>query len=271
MSIRGAINRFSIGLEELCCALPQSRYRRDMSFTEAASRFPDRNGLYAYVNHYFYHLLPEPLRAHRRYFSHDQRGFGESAFHAMWWLLLREFQPRTCLEIGVYRGQVISLWTLVAKTLDFPCEVHGISPFAPIGDSVSTYRKDVDYLTDTLGSFNALELQTPTLVRTLSTDRTAVEHIASREWDLIYIDGSHDFDVVLADYRICRDYLKAEGLLVMDDASLGTSFRPPGFSFAGHPGPSRVASEFAMKELVFVGAVGHNNVFRKAKTKLLIG
>ena len=40
--------------------------------------------------------------------------------------------------------------------------------------------------------------------------------------------------------------------------SLQTNFSPPLFSFAGHPGPSRVAAEFAMKQLKFLGAVGHN-------------
>jgi predicted O-methyltransferase YrrM len=80
---------------------------------------------------------------------------------------------------------------------------------------------------------------------------------------LLYIDGSHDYEIALADYRLCREHLVPGGLLVMDDASLGTAFRPPLFSFAGHPGPSRVAAEFAMRELKFLGAVGHNNVFQK--------
>lgn len=241
----------------------QEPYDLDSSFTEAAARFPDRNALYTYMHHYFHHLSPAAVRAHRAYFKENQRGFGEDAFHAMWWLLLREFRPRRCLEIGVYRGQVISLWTLIAKMLGFRCEVHGISPFTPIGDAVSSYLEDVEYLADTLGSFDALNLPSPTLVRALSTEPVAVEHISAGEWDLIYIDGNHDYDIVLEDYRLCRDHLKPGGLLVMDDASLGTSFRPPRFSFAGHSGPSRVAAEFAMKELRFLGAVGHDNVFRK--------
>jgi predicted O-methyltransferase YrrM len=82
-------------------------------------------------------------------------------------------------------------------------------------------------------------------------------------FDIIYIDGNHDYDVALADYKICRDSLADGGLLVMDDSSLYTDFKPPGFSFAGHPGPSRVVQELAMKELIFLGGVGHNNVFIK--------
>jgi len=62
----------------------------------------------------------------------------------------------------------------------------------------------------------------------------------TQSWDLIYIDGNHDYEIVLADYLLCRDHLASGGLLVMDDASLGTSSNSLVFSFAGHPGPSRV-------------------------------
>lgn len=83
--------------------------------------------------------------------------------------------------------------------------------------------------------------------------------------DLIYIDGSHDFEIVLADYYLCKNRLTPNGILVLDDASLGTDYRPPSYSFAGHPGPSRVVQKFAMKEMSFIGAIGHNNIFQMKK------
>ena len=241
----------------------QKAYDRELSFSEAVAAFPDPNDLYAYMHHYFRHKCPQLLREHRAYFVQDDRGFGEDAFHAMWWLLVREFRPKTCLEIGVYRGQIISLWALISQLLNLPCKVHGISPFTAIGDGVSLYREDLNYLQDTRAHFDHWQLPSPVLVRGLSTDLPAVNHVVERTWDLIYIDGSHEFEIALADYRLCRDYLKPGGLLVMDDASLGTSFHPPLFAFAGHVGPSRVAVEYAIKELRFLGAVGHNNVFIK--------
>ena len=70
--------------------------------------------------------------------------------------------------------------------------------------------------------------------------------------------------MALADYELCRDNLVPGGLLVMDDSSLHTGYQPPRFSTAGHPGPSDVVQQFAMKELLFLGGVGHNNVFKKA-------
>ena len=101
-------------------------------------------------------------------------------------------------------------------------------------------------------------------LKAFSTDQKAITYIKSRRWDLIYIDGNHDHEVALADYQVCKDSLADGGLLVMDDSSLYTDFEPPRFSFAGHPGPSRVAQDLAMKELRFLGGVGHNNVFQKA-------
>ena len=242
---------------------PQVVYTPELSFTEAATRCPERNAMHAYAVHYYAHNLPVRLREHRTYFKQNMRGFGEDAFHAMWWMLFLEYQPRQCLEIGIYRGQIISLWALIAQILNYSCGIHGISPFSSLGDTVSVYREDVDFFTDTLNSFMIFNLPAPTLVKALSTDLAAIKHVSRHCWNLIYIDGSHDFEIALADYQLCREHLAIGGLLVIDDSSLGTSFSPPLFSFAGHPGPSRVAAEFAMREMKFLGAVGHNNVFQK--------
>lgn len=261
--ITDVIKKFLAKIQHVRYLKYRNEFAVDLSFTGAVTQFSTCNALHAYMHHYFHYLFPIKLREHRWYFSKEMRGFGEDAFHSMWWLLLREFRPHLCLEIGVYRGQVISLWTLIAQILHYPCEVYGISPFTPLGDLVSTYSVDVDYFKDTLNAFNHFNLPAPTLIKALSTEPESINHISRHSWNLIYIDGSHDFEIALADYRICRDHLVSGGLLVLDDASLGTSFRPPFFSFAGHPGPSRVAAEFAMKEMKYLGAVGHNNVFQK--------
>jgi cephalosporin hydroxylase len=239
----------------------QKRFGKDRAFSTAVADFPHRNDLYAYMHHHFHHLCPGELREHRTYFRQEMRGFGEDAFHAMWFTLLREFKPEECLEIGVYRGQVISLWALISRNFGFFCDVHAISPFASTGDRVSVYLRNVDYLEDTLAHHRHFGLREPNLVCAFSTDPIALEQIRSRQWNLIYIDGNHDYEVALADYEVCRDNLAVGGLLVMDDSSLGTNFRPPLFSTAGHPGPSRIVLELAMKQLRFLGGVGHNNVF----------
>ena len=234
----------------------------DINFTNALKYFKHPNKTYSYMHYYFHHFLPKEIKKHRLYFSQEKRGFGENAFHSMWWLLLKEFKPKNCLEIGVYRGQTISLWSLIAKKLQFNCQINGISPFKPIGDSVSSYPKDVNYLNDTQDSFKHFNLPKANLIKALSTDDKAVKFIKSKKWDLIYIDGNHDYDVVLADYKLCKEYLTSNGLIVFDDSSLGTSYIPPFFSSAGRPGPSDIVKNYAMKELLFLGTIGHNNIFK---------
>ncbi|MCX6227024.1 MAG: class I SAM-dependent methyltransferase [Bacteroidia bacterium] len=239
-------------------------YDRDILISSAIQTYPDPNVLYDYMHHYFNYRCLELVREHRTYFKEDHRGFGEDAFHAMWWLLLSEFRPQRMLEIGVYRGQVISLWSLILeKIFKQQYEVHGISPFTPNGDSVSNYLDGLDYMGDVISTFRHWNLKEPVLVKALSAEPAAINHIKSHEWDLIYIDGSHEHEIVLKDYKLCMGNLKIGGLLVIDDASLGTSFKPPSFAFAGHPGPSRVAREYAQIEMKFLCAVGHNNVFQK--------
>src|SRR5437588_660872 len=94
----------------------------ELSLNAAVERFSARNTLYAYMHHYFWHRAPAFVREHRSYFKADQRGFGEDAFHSMWWLLFLQEKPARMLEIGIYRGQTVSLWALIAKVLGVECE-----------------------------------------------------------------------------------------------------------------------------------------------------
>ena len=223
----------------------------------------DPTAFYFRCFHYFHTRLPEPLREHRDYFSRNRRGLGEDAFHTMWHLLFREFQPAEFLEIGVYRGQTISLAALLARLNNKPCEVFGISPFSPVGDSVSRYRQNVDYYQDTQINFDHFKLPHPNRLRAHSTDETALELIRSRPWAMIYIDGNHDYDVVVEDWEACSRNLKSGGVIVLDDAALETSFQPPLFASKGHPGPSRMAQEIDRKQFREILQVGHNRVFQK--------
>jgi len=237
----------------------------ELGWSETCARFASPNEIYRYLHHYFHHRAPSFLREHRNYFRQERRGFGEDAFHAMWWLLFLEFHPVRCAEIGVYRGQVISLWTRIAKVLNQPLEALGISPLSPAGDVVSgDYLASLDYQDDISRNFAHFGLGSPQLLKALSTDDVAVSALRSQKWDLIYIDGNHDEPVVTADYELSRECLRPGGLMIMDDSGLELGYKPPAFSFGGHPGPSKVARTRAANELELLGVVGHNVVFRKA-------
>jgi cephalosporin hydroxylase len=211
----------------------------------------------------FHTKLPNELRDHRRYFSQQSRGLDEDAFHVMWWNLVQKFQPSSFLEIGVYRGQTLSLVALASRIAGHQCEVTGISPFDSIGDSVSKYSDGLDYLEGTLKNFGHFQLPRPNLVKAYYTDPSAVEAIRSKAWDFIYIDGNHDYEIVLKDWQVCSESIKVGGLIILDDSGLSTSYKPPAFATGGHPGPSRMATEIDPKEFKEILQMGHNRVFQR--------
>jgi hypothetical protein len=232
-------------------------------FTEIIASNHSRNAVYDYMDNYFHKQAPDFIRLHRNYFKINNRGFGEDSFHSMWIMLMNQYKPKNLLEIGIYRGQTITLWGLISKFIGHDVNIHGISPFSSIGDRNSTYLSDLDYLEDTLLSHKYFDLEEPKLLKALSNEPLAKDYIKSKKWDLIYIDGSHDYEIALSDYEVSLENLLEGGLLIMDDSSLYTDYIPSKKSFKGHPGPSRVVIERAMDELFFLGGVGHNNVFIK--------
>lgn len=223
----------------------------------------DPTAFYLRCCHYFDRSLPELLREHRHYFTQKRRGFGEDAFHTMWFLLFREFRPTSFLEIGVFRGQSLSLAALLAREFKLDCFVQGIAPFSSAGDAVSKYRSGLNYQADTLQNFAHFNLSAPALLKAYSTDAAAKQLIASRPWDLIYIDGNHDYEIAKQDWELCSQNLAPGGIIVLDDSGLTTCFRPPTFATGGHPGPSQLAQEISRPPFTEILQVGHNRVFQK--------
>ena len=212
---------------------------------------------------FFHQRLPSELRDHRDYFVKEGRGFGEDAFHVMWFLLFREFKPKNFLEIGVFRGQTLSLAALLSRANNLPGDVCGVSPFSSAGDSVSRYWNNVDYFEDTLANFRHFKLPAPQLLRAFSTDPEAQRFIAAKPWEMIYIDGNHDYEVARQDWELCSRNLKVGCVIVLDDSGLTTTFRPPLFATGGHPGPSKLTQEIDPKQFRELLQVGHNRAFQK--------
>jgi len=223
----------------------------------------DPTAFYRECHRYFHFKLPPQFKAHRQYFSKERRGFGEDAFHTMWFLLFREFKPATFLEIGVWRGQTTSLAALNQKWFGITGLVAGIAPFQPAGDSSPFHDAALDHQQDTLKNFEAFSLPPPRLVKAFSTEAAAVEFIRSQAWDCIYIDGDHEYPTAKADWENCASAVKLGGLMVMDDAGLDTGYHAPHFATAGIAGPTQVLKEIDRSQFREILQVGHNRVFQK--------
>jgi hypothetical protein len=249
----------------LLSKVEKSKFNTDLRIEYIKTKYPDLNDQHFYFHHYYWNKAPQWLREHRDYFKKDQRGFGEDAFHAMWYLIFKEYSPKSALEIGVYRGQVISLWALLAKRMGFKIEVHGISPFTAADDEVSNYLKNIDYYQDVIHNFKKCELEVVILNKGFSTDEKMIKIIKSKEWDIIYIDGNHTYEIAKQDFKNCSESVRNNGLIVMDDSALFTNYRAINYSFAGHYGPSRVAEEIDPDDFKEIISVSHNRVFQKVR------
>ena len=225
------------------------------------------------------------LNEHRGFIETNKYGFGDKAFHWMWYLIISHLAQRNpqiqALEIGVFKGQVVSLWQLIANKIGSNIDIVGISPFegnftAPANflgkiklriqariNRGNLYQNE-DYLqlvTLLFERFN-LSMENVRLIKGYSNDVSIYSQLDSASLDLLYIDGDHSYQGSLSDIKNYGPKLKPGGLLVMDDAS----FYLPGNGF--YKGYKSVADACAiLPQLGFSNIlnVGHNRVFRKIR------
>lgn len=238
------------------------RYYRVTDIDDPKRRGWHDEETYRCFEYQFRHRAPLKYWLHNKYFKENNRGFGEPAFHSFWIQLFKQFQPQNCLEIGVYRGQTISLWKMLQIDCNILGQIVGITPLSNEGDSVSTYL-ELNYRNDILNNFEIFQLPKPILAPYTSTSAEAIELIESVCWDLIYIDGSHDIDVVTTDFNNAYRSLSVGGLLVMDDSSKYMDSLEHLGAFSGHHGPSIVAETLAKTKMRHIIRVGHLNLFQK--------
>ena len=100
----------------------------------------------------------------------------------------------------------------------------------------------------------------------LSTDES-VKHLAKEHglYDIVYIDGGHDYETVINDIELTNKILKKDGLLIMDDASSFLEFNHNHEGFTGHKDVAQAIKDKIDLDNTYVHlfACGHNRVWRK--------
>jgi hypothetical protein len=85
------------------------------------------------------------LKSHRDWVITNDWGYGNRAFHWMWNILVRQAPTNfRFLEIGVFKGQTISLISLLNKKMRKNGTVYAITPLSKSGDKYATHP-DIDY------------------------------------------------------------------------------------------------------------------------------
>jgi hypothetical protein len=227
------------------------------------------------------------LSTHRRHVEKNDLGFGDDAFHHLWKLLLCaasiRFGPFQAMEIGVYKGQVISLWSLLARVHHLDLRIHAITPLEGQPIPPPTLWRSIrarfdrrfkerinsgdfyaleDYETIVRAHFSrhGLDFDTINLLRGYSTAPDIRARAAGIVCHLLYIDGDHTYEGALSDVENYAPLVPQGGWLVMDDAAADQ----PGTTFwKGYPSVARACLRLSSLGFKNVLNIGHNRVFER--------
>lgn len=227
------------------------------------------------------------LKNHRDFIEAKSLGFGERAFAYMWYLVTKHIYANNVtplfLEIGVFKGQIISLWSLIAKELAVDISITGVTPLAGnpaaklswiqyIKSKISkkykhdilsgNHYEDIDYLNVIKDLFIHFDLNFDdvNLLKGYSTDQEIINTLSKQVYSVIYIDGDHTFTGVINDIKNYAPLIKKGGLLIMDDASCNL----PGTKFwKGHQSVSNACQILDNMPFKNILNIGHNRIYQK--------
>lgn len=227
------------------------------------------------------------LADHRRHIEQNKLGFGDPCFHAAWQHLFLEAQARfgsvRALEIGVFKGQVISLWSLLARHYKIDLQASAITPLegSPLPGSKLWLRiralldrkfrerlangdfyetEDYEKIIRALFRHFDLDFAQIALHRGYSTDPVILKQVAAHTYHIIYVDGDHTLEGARHDFSTFGPKVVPGGWLVADDAGCDL----PGTTFwKGHASVSVAARDLPSLGFVNVLNVGHNRFYQR--------
>lgn len=219
-------------------------------------------------NHYCLEYEKDSLLIeHRNYIEANNLGFGERPFHVVWRdLVAKQSNSFNFLEIGVYKGQILSLVKLLAQNSNKNCNYYGVTPLSIDGDKYSNYDS-VDYSSIIQSLFQHYNLDfnlSKNIIKGKSTDANIKQLIKSKGlFDLVYVDGCHNYDCVVSDINLVRDITTVGSHIVFDDASYYKQSERG--LFLGHKEVADAIRDVIELDPTFeeVVCVGHNRVFKR--------
>lgn len=210
------------------------------------------------------------LKAHRDFVVQYGWGYGNRAFHWMWNILVENApEDFKFLEIGVFMGQTVSLVSLLNRLHNKKGSVYGITPLSSSGDKYATHP-NIDYENAIMTIYGRFGLTAEDLeiLQGYSNDQQIIDRAEQLgPFDLVYVDGCHDYEVVVSDLTYYSKMVKLNGYLVVDDASnnLNIPDNLIRLNWKGLPDVSKATDDVMLNHPNFkeVFAVGHNRIFRR--------
>lgn len=209
------------------------------------------------------------LKAHRDFVEKNGYGFGDRSFHWMWRLIVDQMPSDfNFIEVGVFKGQVVSLLRLLTMMASKTSMITGVTPLSSTTGVTGKFPKgpEADYMKcikDLHAHFN-LPFSEDQIIVGDSTSKEAQSQAAARgPFDVVYIDGCHEYDFVVKDLLFYGGIVKRGGYLVVDDSS--NFLNMYWGSFPGIEDVSRAVRDTieGKPEWKHVMAVMHNRIFRR--------
>jgi len=210
------------------------------------------------------------LKPLREFVKMNSYGFCDDAHYVMWRELIKLVPDNfSFLEIGVYKGQILALITQLTQIYNKVSDVYGVTPMSNIGDKYSNYD-NLEYSNEIVNLFNRFSLPfniNSQIINGLSTDDNVKNKLkVMKQFDLVYIDGGHDYETVVSDINLVKEIVKIGGFVVTDDSSCYKNIYELNV-FKGHIDVCDAIKDILEpdNEFVEVLCVGHNRVFKKIK------
>jgi predicted O-methyltransferase YrrM len=196
-------------------------------------------------------------------------GYGEREFYWMWNLLCKELPNNfKFLEIGVFQGQTTGLMSLLNARYKKNGFIFGLTPLDNTDKHPTlNYEERIQLLYAQIN----LDASDLTLIQGLSTTPSVIEQTKENgPFDVLYIDGGHDYDVVVNDIVQYIPMVKDNGYIVVDDASNDLQI-PDGMirmNWRGIPEVTKAVQDYIYPQtsLKHLFACGHNRIWQKLPT-----
>jgi FkbM family methyltransferase len=207
------------------------------------------------------------LKTHRDLIEESQQrfnmiyGHGNRSLHWFWKLVVDELSSDAkVLEIGVYKGQILSLWQLLGSMSGKRLHIFGVSPlvdpeFSPVNRG--------PYIFNLFRQFG-LDLSDTHILDARSQDARAVTNLKSYgPYQLVYVDGDHSYEATVADIETYGDLVQTNGFLVVDDCCDYKQL-PPGM-FKGIQSVSAAVRDTLETDSRFIEilTVGHVRIWQR--------
>jgi len=205
----------------------------------------------------------DQLNEHRTFVENHVWGFGERSFHWLWNLVIKEMPADfTFLEVGVFKGQTLSLCELIAKMQNKKAARYGVTPLSTDGGVwESDYKKDIEFIHD------KFELpKNYKILNGLSEDPEIIKQASKLKLDILYIDGGHEERHIKNDFENYAHLVEPGGYLVIDDSC--NTFQMPFGYFCGIDTVTRYVDSVLPpvtpnKDWKFCFSIVHNRVYRR--------